>query len=592
MSVDQVIVVGILAAALVLFAWGHWRHDLVALSALLALVMFGIIPPDTAYRGFSHPAVITVAAMLVISAALEECGIVSLLVKRLNREGDGEAMTLALLAGVVTILSAFMNNVGALALMLPVTLEIAKRKEIPPSRLLMPVAFGSILGGLITLIGTPPNIIIATYREELTGEAFSLLDFAPVGLAIAAGGLLVMAFAARFLLPRRADTAFDHSVDQIRSYLTEIEIPEGSAFAGRSLARLEDIGHGNVNVVAIFRDDRRIVGPRSSFRLAEHDLLLVEADPASLQEFLSETHIELAAERESEPGTLSSDDVELVEAVVMPNARIESQTLERLHLHARYGVNVLAIARHGATLLARLGRVRIRVGDVLLVQGEAGAMTETLGRLGCLPVSGEGLSSRRFSLLPLLIFAAALLASGVGLVAIHIALVTAGLAIVVARFLPVRRVYESIDWSVIVLLAAMIPVGQSLETTGATGLAAAVFLKLLAGLPAIVVLGSLIVFAMALSNVVNNAATAILMAPLSIQIAAGLGFGPDPFLMAVAIGSSCAFATPIGHQSNLLVMGPGGYRFADYLPLGCVVSLAALVIGTPTILFIWPLVPV
>lgn len=591
MTVDQIAVVAVLVLALVLFAWGRWRHDLVAIFALLALVLIGIIPADAAYAGFGHAAVITVAAMLVISAALEETGVVDFLARRLNQAAGGEAVTLLLVTLLVTVLSAFMNNVGALALMLPVTLQLATRKGIPVSRLLMPIAFGSILGGLMTKIGTPANIIISAYRKDAVGDSFALFDFAPVGLAVAVAGVAVLVVTARWLIPKREAAEIANALAIVDSYLTEIDIPEGSDFVGKTVEALEDLGHGNVGVLAVIRQGRRIVGPRASFHLAEGDVLLIEADQDSLQEFINETHLGMAAERQIETGNLASDDIELVEAVIMPGSRMEGQTPEEMHLHARYGVNVLALARRGATMCARIGQIRLQVGDVLLVQGEGNAMTETLSRLGSIPVSGERIASRKDSIWPLAMFAAALVASGLGFVAIHISLVACAALIVAARFLPLRRVYDSIDWSVIVLLAAMVPVGKSLETTGTTVLIAEAIQALLQNMTPELIIGAIIVIAMALSNVVNNAATAILMAPIGLQIASGLGYGPDPFLMAIAIGASCAFVTPIGHQSNLLVMGPGGYRFSDYWRMGGVVSVAAVLTAVPLILMVWPLKP-
>ena len=591
MTSDQIAVVAVLIVSLGLFAWGKWRHDLVAMFALLALVLIGIIPADQAYAGFGHAAVITVAAMLVISAALEESGVVDFLARRLNTVAQGEAAILIAVTLMVTVLSAFMNNVGALALMLPVTLQLASRNGIPASRLLMPLAFGSILGGLVTLIGTPPNIIISAYRVQAGGQPFSLFDFAPVGLAVAAAGIGVLMLTARWLSPGRDAAEATHALAAVDSYLTEIGIPGDSEFAGKTVEALEDIGHGAVGVLAVIRHERRIVGPRASFRLAAGDVVLVEADQDSLQSFINETELDMAAERRYDAETLASDDIELVEAVIMPGSRLEGQTPEEMRLHSRYGISILALARRGATICARIGRIRLRIGDVLLVHGEGSAMTETLSRLGAIPVSGDRIAARRNSILPMAIFVGALLASGFGFVPIHISLVAGAAVIVAARFLPLRRLYESIDGSVIVLLAAMVPVGQSLETTGTTALIAGGVQTLLQNMSPEIVLGVIIVIAMALSNVINNAATAILMAPLAVQIASGLGFGPDPFLMAIAIGSSCAFVTPIGHQSNLLVMGPGGYRFADYWRMGGAVSIAAVLVAVPLILLVWPLSP-
>lgn len=589
MTLDQILVVATLGAALGFFAWGYWRHDIVAIFALLALVFLGIVPAEEAYAGFAHPAVITVAAMLVISAALEESGIVEMLARSIGTTVDGEFLTLTLLVGVVTLLSAFMNNVGALVLMMPVTLAISARKDIPPARLLMPVAFGSILGGLMTLIGTPPNIIVSAYRADAVGTPFSLFEFAPVGMAVALAGVAATIAFSRLFLSKETPSGKKPSADYIDSYLTEVALPDGSVFQEQSVGEIEEIGQGDVNVLGVIREGVTMTAPKTSFALEERDILVLEAEPSALRELLNATGLELTGEHHLDSENLGDVDGEIVEAVLMPRTTLEGQNLRNSRLHARHGVNVLAIARRGQTVRERLGRIRFRVGDLILVQGEASEMGNTLHRLGCMPVSGNSIEVQNFSFVPLLVFSAALLASALKLIPIHISLVAAAALVVATRYLSLRKVYDSIDWSVIVLLAAMVPVGQSLKNTGTTSLIATGMLSLLSQLPDAAIIAALIVFAIVLSNIVNNAATAILMAPLSIEIASGLGFGPDPFLMAVAIGSSCAFILPIGHQSNLLVMGPGGYRFSDFIPLGTLATIAAVIAAVPAILFFWPL---
>ena len=591
MTFDQAIVFATLATALVLFTWSQWRHDIVALSALLFLAVVGIVPPDAAYQGFGHPAVITVAAMLVISASLEENGIVDALARRIGVAAGGETSSLLFLVAVVTALSAFMNNVGALALMIPVALTVGARKDIPPVRLLMPVAFGSILGGLTTLIGTPPNIIIASFRDEAVGRPFALYDFAPVGIAVALAGVCAILLTSRFLLPERRGSRKKQSLDYIDSFLTEIVVPDDGPFATATVGALEEMGHGDINVLGLIRGNATTFAPRSSRQLKGGDILVLEADPDSLKKLVETSGVRLSGERHLNTQHLEETEGQMVEAVLMPRSILEGQTLRRLHLHARYGINVLAIARKGETIRARLGAIRFRIGDLILAQGNADEIDQALAHLGCLPVSGAPVETRRFSLFPLVVFAAGLLVSILDLVPIHISLVAVAVLIVAGRYLPIRKVYDSIDWAVIVLLAAMVPVGASLQSTGATSLIADTLLAWLDGLPGPVIIAALIIVAITLSNIINNAATAILMAPLSIEIAAGLGYGPDPFLMAVAVGSSCAFVLPIGHQSNLLVMGPGGYRFNDYWPLGTLVSLAVVCAAVPAILYVWPMAP-
>lgn len=590
MDFQQIAVVATLLATLAMFAWGFWRYDLVALIALLVLVVLGIVPQSEAFAGFGHPAIITVAAMLVISAALEKTGIVDMIAARILKDSPGVVMAMLLQTGAVAVMSAFMNNIGALALMLPVALQVARRTGVHPAHFLMPLAFGSILGGLITMIGTPPNIIIATFREQATGESFGIFDFTPAGVAVTVIGLVVIGLLARFVIPIRNDNASADVYDQLEPYLTEISIPEGSPFFGERLRALREAGDDDVAIVAMIRDGERTMSPHGNVTLRADDTFILEADPDSLRTFLDRTGAQITAERHFGSDLFSSEEIVTAEVVVLPGSRLERRTAAGIRLRSAYGINLLGVARQASQIRARLGHVRLRVGDVLLVQGDVDTIRETCSALECLPLEQRGVAIRRkFSPVPILVFAAALLASAVGIFPIQVTLSVAAVVIVLGNYISMREMYDSIDWPIIVLLGALVPVGATLDSTGVTALLGQTIVDLVGGSPAVFVVPLLMIIAIALSNVVNNAATAILMAPLALSVADGLGVNPDAFLMAVAVGSSCAFMTPIGHQSNLLVMGPGGYEFRDYWRLGLPVSIAAVVVGSPVILLVFSL---
>ena len=588
---EQILLFAILAAALMGFAWGRFRYDLVAVAALIAGVLGGLVPADQAFSGFGHPAVITVAAILILSSALRDAGIVDLAVRLLKPLAHTQTRQVLALTGVTALSSAFMNNVGALALLLPVGLKSAYDAGRPPSQVLMPLAFGSLLGGLMTLIGTPPNIIIANFRAEAGGESFAMFDFAPVGLAVALAGVLFIGLGGWRLLPSRhqADDDID-SHFSIGDYITEVRLPEDSPYVGRRLVDLEALGQGDLSVVALERRKDRMLAPSAYLRLQAGDLLILEAGTAGLQRVVEEAQLDSLGTAELSAENLRSERVGVTEAVVAPGSRLEGRTARALRLHTRFGVNLLGVSRQGQQIIERLGLVRLQAGDVLLIQGERHTMPDTLSTLGCLPLAERDIRIAPSDGGPLVpaVFGLAVLATAFGLLAPQIAFVAAVGALVLLGRISLRGLYDSVDWPIVVLLGALIPLGGALETTGASTVIANPLLALGGEVPVWVVLTLLMVVTMLLSDVMNNAATAVLMAPIGITVAQGLGASLDPFLMAVAIGASSTYLTPIGHQSNLLVMGPGGYRFSDYWRLGLPLDVIIVAVAVPMILMVWP----
>jgi di/tricarboxylate transporter len=586
---EQIAVFGILAAALGLFVWGRWRYDVVAVMALMAAVLAGAVPAGEAFAGFGHPAVITVAAVLALSRALTRSGLVDLLADRLSRVGKGSGAQQMALWGTGAGLSAFMNNVGALTLLMPVAIATARRHHTPVSRVLMPLSFATILGGLVTLIGTPPNVVIATIRADTAGAPFGMFDFAPVGGAVAAAGLVFLMLVGWRMIPRhRKGSAETEGLFEIGSYVSELRVAEGAAAVELSVAEFEKRAEEPLVVIGIIRGGRRLVQRLKAERIRADDVLLVQASPAALKEATDMDGVELMGS-EKLADDLKAVDTAVIEAVVAPQGRLVGATPISLRLRSQYGVNLLAVAREGRPFMARLANVRLRPGDVLLLEGDAETLKAVAASLGCLPLASRGLSfTPRRVVLPTLVFAAAVAATAVGVLPAAMALGLAALVLVLLELLPVRDVYESIDWPVLVLLGALIPVGGAMGRTGAAALIADWVANAAQGLGTVWIMAAVMVVTMALTDLMNNAATAVVMAPIAADLSARLGVSPDPFLMAVAVGASCAFLTPIGHQNNTLVMGPGGYRFTDYWRVGLPLDAIILLVAVPLIPVVWP----
>lgn len=607
---DQTLILAILAATVAMFLWGRWRHDMVALGALLAAVAAGLVDPGAAFAGFGHPAVITVACVLVLSRGLQTSGAVDVLARRLLPTEAGAATSLAALVGLGALMSGFMNNVGALALLMPVGVKLAARLELPPGRVLMPLSFGTILGGMTTLIGTPPNLIVSGFRQGMGGEGFSMFAFTPVGASVAAAGVALVALAGWRLVPARREAGearFDTG-----AYLTEARVPARAKAAGMTLREIEtELQSADAQVVGLVRNDMRLTAPRGGRRVAAGDVLVIEAEAEALTDVLSKLGLTLeaaaekpeeAAEREAETAadkpedeptqkSADNDAPVLREFVVRPESAIIGRSATDLQLRTRYGLNLLAISRDGAQSHARLRTLRFKPGDLLLMQGQPEALAGFGAETGCVPLAERDLRilDRRKALLATLIMAAAVGVAALGLAPAAIAFAGGVLASMALGTVPPRAVYQAIDWPVVVLLAALLPVAGAMEATGAADLLAGALLRAVAGGDAVVALVVIMVVTMFLSDVMNNAATAAVMCPIAIGAANTLGVNADTLLMAVAIGASCAFLTPIGHQNNTLILGPGGFRFGDYWRLGLPLEALIVALATPLLLIFWPL---
>lgn len=594
MTNDQLIVFAVLLATLVLFIWNRWRYDVVALMALLTVAVLDLVPAEQIFSGFGHPAVITVAAVLVISRGLMNAGVVDSIARLLLRAGDNLLLQIALLTAVVALASAFMNNVGALALLMPVAIWMSRQHNRSPSILLMPLAFGSLLGGTMTLIGTPTNIIVASYRPQTGADTFSMFDFLPVGIIVTLVGVMFIVLLGWRLTPKRQQVVSEKNLFQVSGYFTELRVNSSSNYIGKTLHELlnsikED---ADIVVLAQVRGATRRNSPSMYSILREDDTLLIEADPDSLELLLEKSGFELAASaKDKQAPDKDTLKTELTEVIVTPSSSLIGRSAATLDLRERHGINILAVARQGRQVRRRLSKVQFIAGDILLVQGGSEAAAGSLNQLGCLPLASRGLhiGKSRNVVLASTIFVMAVLMMVLNILPAATALTAAAVVMLLTGIVKTSELYSSIDMPVIVLLAAMLPVGTALEISGGSGLIADLLLNSADSFSAEMLIALLIAATMLLSNVINNAATAILTAPIAIHLAEGLQLSADPFLMAVAIGASCAFMTPIGHQSNALVMAPGGYKFGDYWRMGLPLSLLVVAVAVPAITWIWPL---
>ncbi len=589
MTNPQLAIFSILAVTMALFIWNRWRYDVVAGCALMAAVYTGIVPFDHAFSGFSHPAVITVASVLVISKALQSSGVVSVFMRYLGYFRANTMAQLTANCGTTALLSAFMNNIGALALMLPITLRDARKAKRAASSLLMPLSFASLLGGLVTLIGTPPNIIMATFRAEHTGQPFGMFDFTPVGLVVALAGILFLVVASRYLLPAGKKNDNDEHQFQIARYLTEISIPETSMLVDKTVRELEAMCDDEATVVAIVRASRRRLAPSAIEPILAGDVLILQGESEALQPLFEDTSLVHAGAEVTDGMWRGSADVSVVEAVVMPNSAIDGIAMRSLQMHQRFGVNLLAVARENHPSRARLAHVRFKTGDVLLLQGERKALQEMCVNLGCLTIKNRGveITPRRSAFLTPAVFAAGIVATALGLVPVQIAFTTVVGILVLFNAISLREAYRSVEWPVIVLLGFLIPVGEALQTTGATEQIANMIVSVADDIPLWALVGLVMITSMGLSDLVHNTPTAILMAPIALSLANQFNLPADPLFMAVAIGAASPYLTPVGHQSNTLVLGPGGYNFGDYWRLGLPLDVVIVLTGVPMIMLVW-----
>ena len=641
MTTPQITIFAILALMMALFVWGRLRHDVVALAALMACVVAGLVDAETAFAGFGHPAVITVACVLVLSQGLQNTGAVDALARAVLPRDAGRVLSLAALTGLGAAISGFMNNVGAMALLMPIAMQLSGRLGMTPGQVLMPLAFATVLGGVTTLVGTPPNLIVSGFRAEAGLAPYAMFDFAPVGVPVAIAGVVFIVLIGWRLVPARKSAAGGSF--ETGTYLTEVRVPQKSKAAGLTIRGFErEIEGSGAQIVALVRDRKREVAPHGGRRIRGDDILVLEAEVGALAEALLVFGIKLEeeasgkekdaikdtkakaiaaksgatkADEKSEPAKATKkaeaktkakaapdeahadddsapdNDIVLRELVVLPGSAIVGQSASDILLRTRYGLNLLAVSRDGHPPRARLRTLKLKSGDLLLMQGPDEAIAGFINETRCVPLGERELRipDARMAMVAGGLLVGAVAVVTLGLLPAAAAFTLAVIASMIIGTVPPRQVYTVIDWPVIVLLAALMPVAGAMETTGAAGVLAEFLVNGVAQGHAVVALAVILVTTMFLSDVMNNAATAAVMCPIGLGIAGTLGVSPDSFLMAVAIGASCSFLTPIGHQNNTLILGPGGFRFGDYWKLGLPVEAVVCAVAIPLLLVIWPL---
>jgi di/tricarboxylate transporter len=592
MTTDQSVLFGLLFFVFVFLIWGRWRYDLVAFTALLIALLTGIVPKEQAFSGFGHPATVIIALVLVVSRGLSNSGAIELLARYMIDASRKLSTHITIMSGLAASLSAIMNNVAALALLMPVDMQAAKKAGRSPSLTLMPLSFASILGGMITMIGTPPNIVIAEFRGAEFGEPYKMFDFAPVGLACAVVGVAYVALIGWRLLPgaRKSADAGEELFD-LADYIAELSVPEGSSAIGKLVRELDEVAaRSDVEIVGLVRRGRRFPGFARAIEIKAGDILVVEASPSSIDEALGNLQLEYVGKGASQ---LGDDNLVLSEVVVQESSRLAGRSALSLRLLYRNRVAIVGVSRRGERFRENVRKLELQPGDVLLLLGAEERINDATTRLGLLPLAdrGQRVIQRDKAWWAVGLFASAITVASFGWVYLPIALGCVTVLYVLLNIVPIRDVYSSIEWPVIVLLGSMIPIGGALQSTGGTALIAGGIVDLSAGYSPVVVLTMLIIVTMTLSDVMNNTATAVIAAPIAVEIASRLGVSHDPFLMAVAVAASCAFLTPIGHKNNTLIMGPGGYRFGDYWRMGLPLEILIIVVSVPAIIFFWPLTP-
>jgi di/tricarboxylate transporter len=591
MTLQQALAFGLVIATIAGFIWGRWRYDVIALIALLVGVTLNIVPAKAAFDGFKNDITVIIASALVVSAAFAKSGVVELALRPVLPHLKGPTSQVLLFSGAVTALSMVTKNVGALAIMMPIALQVARRTGTPPSRLLMPMSFGALLGGTVTLVGTSPNIIVSQVREQITGRPFGMYDYAPVGLGVTAVGLLFLAVAFRVLPKSRPSPETLDAALSAAPYVTEVQVPHDWDPHRTSVAKLVRLGHGDVSVMALSRDGERQENPHPNTRLRPGDVLMLEGDHQALDDLIARLRLRMS--RADRPITTeeSTEEVRIIEAVVGPDSPLHGHSALQADLHSSHGLKLLAVSRAGYRITSALRTLPLRAGDIVVLQGAERSLPSSLKTLGFLPLAEREvrLGDPRRMLAPPLILAGAMILVALQIAPVAIAFFGAAVLMVSIGAIRMREAYAALDGPLLVLIAALIPVSDAIRASGGADLVAQTLAGAFQSRPPILALGAVMAVAMAATPFLNNAATVLIVAPIGASLAKLLGLAADPFLMAVAMGAACDFLTPIGHQCNTLVMAPGGYRFADYPRLGAPLSLLVLVFGTLLIAWVWPL---
>ena len=591
MTSDQIFLFSLFAVVFALLIWGRIRYDLVAFAALVIAVIGGLVAPEESFSGFGHPAVVIIALVLIVSRGLLNSGAVEMIAGLVLSSNRSLPLHIGIMSVIGAALSAVINNVAALALLMSLDMEAAEKAKRAAALSLMPLSFATILGGMITLIGTPPNIVIAQYRERALGESYSMFDFAPVGLCVAIAGIIFVALIGWRLIPKHDRAARIRSGDDTGNFVAEAQVPGDSDSIGLRVSDLYPLAsEHDIAVLGLVRRGQRLTGFARYEEICKGDHIVVEGDPKSIEAFLGSAALGFAGEEKHDVG-LTSPSLALIETIVPDSSRIVGRCSYDLRLLTRHGITLLGVSRQGTRFRDRVRKLNIKAGDVLLLLGPQERLDEVVSWLGVLPLADRqhAVIQRKKAMLAVGLFLGAIALSVSGLLYLPVALASCVIAFAVLGIVSGREVYESVEWKVIVLLASLIPLGLALENSGGTQIIAELIVSQTEGWPHWAILTVLVMVTMTLSDFLNNVATALIAAPIGLNVANAIGAAPDPFLMGVAVAASCAFLTPIGHKNNTIIMGPGGYRFGDYWRMGLPLEILVVAISVPAILYFWPL---
>lgn len=590
MTASQALSFAIIGGAILAFAWGRFRYDVIALVALFVGMVTRDVPVKQAFSGFTSDVVVIIACALIVSAAIQQSGVTEWALQPLLGRLKRTSVQVPVLSGATALLSTLTKNVGALAILMPVAMRVARNSETSASSLLMPMSFMSLLGGLVTLVGTSTNIIVSQVREEAFGQPFQMYDFAPVGLALTLLGLVFVTFGWRLLPRDRRGRAGLTDITAEAAYSTEARVPDALPDAIRTIADL-DLGKDGVHVRAIVtaEGERRTMLPDAA--LAPGMSLVLEGEEEALARVFQRTPLQEARDKKDIEKEEASEETRTIEAVIQHESPLVGRSAERMRLQQRYGVQLLAVGRANERITERLRDVRLQTGDLLVLRAGEKALPEVISSLALLPLAERTLrlggGRRRF--VPVLILAVAMILLALRIAPVVGAFFGAALLMILSGSISMREAYDSLEPEVLILIGALTPLSEAVEHSGGTQLIAHGLSLLLHGIPPLLALGAIMVAAMACSPFLHNAPTVLVLGPIAVGVAKGLGLGADAFLMAVATGAGCDFLTPIGHQCNTLVRGPGGYRFGDYWKLGLPLSVLVILAGTPLIAWIWHL---
>ena len=586
---DQIIISILLILLVILFIWGKFRYDAVSLIMLSVFVILGFISPSDAFSGLGHPAVVTVALVLLISKGLEKSGFISFIGTKLETMVSSQFQFILIICFLAAILSSFMNNIGAMAMLLPIALGICKKMEWNPSKTLMPLAFSSILGGMNTKIGTPPNIIISEIRGEYELLPFSFFDFSYIGIPVCIFGILFIVLLGSSLIAKRKERESYAPLIELEDYLVEMIIEEKSPLIHKRVSEFRDELDVDTSLMGYIDEKEKKSQLHGNQKLSYNQILIFKISPDDIADLQREYKLKI----NTESSLKNSDDYfGAIEAIVIPKSRIIGRKYKYFKRLLGENFALLGLWRRGLKFRFRLSNETFKVGDVLLIanRGETRNFGEKLEIAGLMPLwkrEFDIINKPSKALLAIVIFAFSLLAIIFNLLPIIIGFLLCVLAYVSIKLLTGEGVYRHIDWPVVVLLAAMIPIGNTLTEYGISKSMASYMVNYSSYLDLFWVLIILMIITMFLSDIINNAATAVIMAPIAYNIAVETGESVDAFLMTVAIGASCAFLSPIGHQCNTLIMGPGNYKFGDYWKLGLPLEIIIIIVSIPCILFFW-----